>query len=117
MSAGPRLYDGLVSFGGGDWWYHNHGHFGFQMLRHLRGEMPVLYVNSLGLRVPRSGEGRMFLTRVHRKLKSWTRGFQRVEEGFGVVSPVAVPGKLGTHLSKAIVARQVRGAFFGAKDR
>jgi len=105
-----RMVDGVICLGGEDWWYHNRGHFDMQMMRELSSDLPVLYVNSIGMRVPSLGEGRMFLTRVSRKLKSFRRGFKRIRENFGVVSPVAIPGKIGSTLTTPIVSAQIRAA-------
>ena len=82
-----REFDGVVCFGGEDWWYHNRAHYDMQMMRELSYRMPVLYVNSIGMRVPTVTEGGMFFKRVQRKLKSFSRGLVRVREGFAVQSP------------------------------
>lgn len=103
-----RAFDGVVCFGGGDWWYHNRGHYDVQMMRRLAERVPVLYVNSLGVRVPRASEGRMFVHRVARKVRSWARGFQWIDSSFAVVSPIGVPGRLGMSLSKHVLTAQVR---------
>ena len=29
----PRVFDGVICFGGVDWWYHNRGHYDIQMMR------------------------------------------------------------------------------------
>ncbi len=68
-----RAFDGVVCFGGSDWWYHNRAHYDLQMMRELRKRVPVLYVNSIGVRVPKLSEGGMFVRRVRRKLKSFAR--------------------------------------------
>ena len=109
-AKGRRTCDGVICFGGEDWWYHNRGHFDMQMMRELSRSVPTLYVNSIGMRVPKVGEGRMFLHRVLRKVKSWGRGFVRIRPGFAVLSPVSVPGRLGAALSKRALALQVRRA-------
>jgi len=105
-----RTCDGVICFGGEDWWYHNRGHFDMQMMRELSRSVPTLYVNSIGMRVPKVGEGRMFFHRVARKVKSWRRGFVRIRPGFAVLSPVSVPGRLGAALSKRALALQIRRA-------
>ena len=87
-----RHFDGIVCFGGVDWWYHNRGHYDLQMMRELRECVPVLYVNSIGMRRPSPAEGRMFLRRVGRKLRSVARGAVEVAPGFTVVSPLVPPG-------------------------
>lgn len=102
-----RTADGVICFGGEDWWYHNRGHFDMQLMRELSAHVPVLYVNSIGMRVPRPTEGAMFLTRVRRKLKSLSRGLVRVRDNFAVMSPFAIPGKLGRSLTKSLMPGQV----------
>ena len=111
MTGAPGAgFDGVVCFGGVDWWYHNRGHYDLQLMRELSRELPVLYVNSIAMRVPRLGAGGMFLRRVGRKLGSLRRGLVRVRPRFGVFSPFAVPGPLGTRLSRAFAPAQVRRA-------
>ena len=85
-------FDGIICIGGEDWWYHNRGHFDFQIMRRLAADWPVLFVNSLGVRMPSAGEGRKFLAKIGRKLKSLGNGLVRVENKFWVFSPAAVPG-------------------------
>ena len=111
-SANPEKapFDGVVCFGGEDWWYHNRAHYDMQMMRELSYRMPVLYVNSIGMRVPTVSEGGMFFKRVQRKLKSFSRGLVRVRDGFSVQSPVVVPGRKGMKLSGWLLPRQVARA-------
>lgn len=102
-----RMFDGVICLGGEDWWYHNRGHFDMQMMREFSARLPVLYLNSLGMRVPKPGEGRMFLTRVSRKLASYRRGLVNIRENFSVASPLSVPGRIGGRLTQPIVTRQI----------
>ena len=78
FAGSTRTFDGIICFGGEDWWYHNRGHFDLQMMREFSGRCPVLYVNSIGMRMPRVGEGKMFFRRMARKLRSLRRGLVRV---------------------------------------
>jgi glycosyltransferase involved in cell wall biosynthesis len=103
-------FDGLICFGGADWWYHNRGHYDIQMSRQFSRHVPVLYVNSLGVRVPQLTEGAYFFKRVKRKLRSWSRGFVRVEDRFAVVSPMTIPGRLGSAVFKRVQLLQVKQA-------
>lgn len=103
-------FDGVVCFGGEDWWYHNRGHYDMQMMREFSADLPVLYVNSIGMRVPRLGEGAMFFSRVRRKLRSMRRGFTQVRERFAVCSPFAVPGRWGAAATRFCLPAQVRRA-------
>lgn len=101
-------FDGIICIGGEDWWYHNRGHFDFQIMRRLARRTPVLFVNSLGVRMPSLGEGRMFAARVSRKLKSLSRGLVEVEPGFFVLSPVTAPGRLAEKMTAWALAPQIR---------
>ncbi len=101
-------FDGVICFGGEDWWYHNRGHYDMQIMRQMRTRMPVLYVNSIGMRTPSPAEGRMFVSRVRRKLRSMRRGLVRVGDNLWVYSPPIVPSKLGIALGGRLVSRAVR---------
>ncbi|MBL9120106.1 MAG: glycosyltransferase [Phycisphaerae bacterium] len=106
-SPETRTADGIICFGGEDWWYHNRGHFDMQLMREMSRHVPVLYVNSIGMRMPRPTEGAMFLTRVRRKLKSLLRGTVAVRENFSVMSPFAIPGSFGRSLTKSLMPKQI----------
>lgn len=105
-----RTFDGVVCFGGVDWWYHNRGHYDLQMMRELSAHVPVLYVNSIGMRVPKPGKGGMFAKRVVRKLKSFSHGLTRVRDTFWVLSPVVAPAGMGASMNERALALQVRRA-------
>ena len=92
MVASDADFDGILCFGQVDWWYHNRTHFDLQIMREFSRKTPVLYVNSLGMKLPRPAEGRMFFTRIRRKAQSFMRGLKRVRDNFYVFSPVNVPG-------------------------
>ncbi len=101
-------FDGIVCIGGEDWWYHNRGHFDFQIMRRLAERWPVLFVNSLGVRMPSLRDNRLFLQRIGRKLRSLGNGLVNVENGFWVFSPVMVPGATGQKLSSWALAPQIK---------
>ncbi|HRD74733.1 MAG TPA: glycosyltransferase [Hyphomicrobiaceae bacterium] len=103
-----RAFDGIICIGGEDWWYHNRGHFDFQIMRRLARSVPVLFVNSLGVRMPSVGESRLFLARIGRKLASLKRGLVEAEPGFWVFSPLSVPGAAGAKLSGWALGPQIR---------
>jgi len=110
VSDSGREFDGIICFGGEDWWYHNRGHYDMQMMRELSRTVPVLYVNSIGMRPPGVGQGALFVKRVSRKLKSLRRGLVSVRDGFSVFSPLAAPGRLGRLATLHVMPRQVRRA-------
>jgi len=85
--------DGIVWFGNVDWWYHNRGHSSVRIATRLakRGRT-VLWINSIGMRLPVPGRTEIAWKRYARKLKSLTRGLRRDEEtGLWIYSPFFVP--------------------------
>ena len=62
-----KVIDSVICFAGADWWYHNRGHFEIQMMREFSKYIPVLYINPLGMRIPKIGKGNAFIQRILRK--------------------------------------------------
>jgi hypothetical protein len=84
--------DGIVCFAAVDWWYHNRGHSECQILSRLARRVPVLWVNSIGMRAPSPGKTELVLHRYVRKLKSTVKGLRRDQaSGMWVYSPIFVP--------------------------
>jgi glycosyltransferase involved in cell wall biosynthesis len=107
MTQSPA-FDGIICIGGEDWWYHNRGHFDFQIMRRIARDTPVLFVNSLGVRFPSVREGGQFLARIKRKLGSLGRGLVHVENNFHVLSPLSMPGQLGEAALGWALAPQIK---------
>jgi len=84
-------YDGILCFGGEDWWYHNQAHFDMQIMRCMARRVPVLYVNSLGFGMPRLAERTQFVKKIGRKLWSVAQPTRSPFPGFYVTSPFSVP--------------------------
>ena len=84
-------YDGILCFGGEDWWYHNQAHFDMQIMQCMAKRLPVLYINSLGFSMPSFTEGAQFFHKVGRKVRSVARPIREVVPGFHVASPFSVP--------------------------
>jgi GT2 family glycosyltransferase/glycosyltransferase involved in cell wall biosynthesis len=94
--SGPASDDrtGFVFFSAQDFWYHNRAHSDFQLARQLASTRPMLFVNSIGMRMPKPGVTTQTSRRVLRKLRSMTRLVQRpVAEvpNLYVMSPVILP--------------------------
>jgi len=84
--------DGVVCFAAVDWWYHNRGHSECQIMSRLARRVPVLWVNSIGMRAPTPGKTELVLHRYVRKLKSTVKGLRRDEAtGMWVYSPLFIP--------------------------
>jgi glycosyltransferase involved in cell wall biosynthesis len=102
--------DGVVCFAAVDWWYHNRGHSECQIMRRLARRMPVLWVNSIGMRLPTPGRTELTLARYARKLRSTFQGLRRDPCGLWVYSPLFVPrySSAVVELNGWLVDRQVR---------
>jgi glycosyltransferase involved in cell wall biosynthesis len=109
-----RAIDGVLCFGGEDWWYHNRGHYDMRMMRELATHVPVVYVNSVGMRVPRPTEGRMFGRRIARKARSLVRGRVAVDDRFTVCTLPVLPTPAAMHLARPIAMRALRSALRAA---
>ncbi|MCP4607820.1 MAG: glycosyltransferase family 1 protein [Planctomycetes bacterium] len=81
----------FLCFGSQDWWYHNRGHFDFQLMRRFANKGTTLYINSIVVQKPKLSEGRMFIVRLVRKTKSIFRGLRKSDAGFWVYSPFLLP--------------------------
>ncbi|WP_319417173.1 glycosyltransferase [Marispirochaeta aestuarii] len=104
------LYDGIICFGGEDWWYHNRGHFDLQMMREFSQNVPVLYINSLGMRIPRVNKDGAFLSRIFRKIRSMLKNFVRINDSFGVLSLISIPGYNHIWIIKKIMLYSIKRA-------
>lgn len=83
--------DGVICFAGVDWWYHNRGHSECQIMRRLAKRVPVVWVNSIGMRFPTKGKTELPWRRYLRKAKSTLKGLRRDESGMWVFSPLFIP--------------------------
>ncbi len=107
--ARPANCDGVVCFAAVDWWYHNRGHSECQIMRRLAGRVPVLWINSLGMRTPTPGKSDIVLRRYARKLSSTLKGLKRDQSGMWVYSPLFIPrySRRFAAINGFLVAKQV----------
>jgi glycosyltransferase involved in cell wall biosynthesis len=84
-------HDGILCFGGEDWWYHNRAHFDIQIMQCMARRLPVLFVNSVGSRMPSLKEGAQSLRRIVMKVRSVARPLSRPSASFSVASPLSFP--------------------------
>ena len=106
--------DWIVCLGGQDWWYHSHGYFGIQVMKRFSQRVPVLFVCSIGMRMPSLRRDKLFWTRVKRKLRSVSRMLQQVDPNFYVYSPLPLPlyqQRWGRALNTAILRAQLRAVY------
>lgn len=91
LLPGPPRY---VCFSGQDWWYHNRAHSDFQLMRRMAVERDVIFINSIGMRMPLPGRSTEPVKRILRKVLSIGRFVQRPlpeTPRFVVVTPLVVP--------------------------
>ena len=101
---------GYVCFSAQDWWYHNRAHSDFQLMRRVAESRTVLFVNSIGMRMPLPGRSPGALRRIVRKAASMARRLQAPlpdVPGFHVLTPVLLPF-YGSPLGRAVNAWAVR---------
>jgi len=100
----------IICFAGCDWWYHNRGLFCPQVMRRLAKDYKVLYVNSLGIRVPSLKKDRHAAKKILRKLRSILRFLRKAEDRMWVLSPVSLPlgSRVGRRLNTLLVYLQVK---------
>jgi glycosyltransferase involved in cell wall biosynthesis len=100
----------LVCFAGCDWWYHNRGLFCPQIMKKLAKDYKVLFVNSLGMRIPSLRKDRKAVGKIARKIHSMLRFLRKVENGMYVLSPISLPfgSRLGRRLNTYSVFLQVK---------
>lgn len=101
---------GWICFSAQDWWYHNRAHSDFQLIRRVARERPVLFVNSIGMRMPAPGRSSQFARRILRKAKSMLRFLKQPladTPNFHVLTPVILPF-YGSKTMRAVNARLVR---------
>lgn len=101
----------IVCLGGEDWWYHSHAHFDIQMMKCLAARTRILYVCSIGMRMPSPTRDKLFWARIKRKLKSVSKLLQHVAPNLYVYSPLPLPiyqYNLGRTLNTLVLRMQLR---------
>lgn len=104
----------LVCLGGEDWWYHSHAHFDIQIMKCLSQHISILYVCSIGMRMPSIRRDKLFWVRIKRKLSSVSKLLQRVSSQLYVYSPLPLPlyqYPLGRTLNKILLRAQLSAIY------
>ncbi len=105
---------GWICFSAQDWWYHNRAHSDFQLMRRIAARRPVLFINSIGMRMPVPGRSTQVARRIVRKARSVLRFLKQPlaeTPGFHVLTPIILPFYGSDTLRAAnawLVRRQVR---------
>jgi GT2 family glycosyltransferase/glycosyltransferase involved in cell wall biosynthesis len=106
----PTAEPPWVCFSSVDWWYHNRAHSDIQLMRRIADQRRVLFVNSIGMRMPLPGRSTQSGRRILRKARSMLRLVRRPladTPGFHVATPFVIPF-YGSRGMRALNARLVR---------
>lgn len=101
----------IVCFAGCDWWYHNRGLFCPQVMTRLAKDYKILFVNSLGMRIPSLKKDKHAINKIFRKLHSVVRFLRKTDNGMYVFSPLSLPflgSSSGRKLNAIFVLFQVK---------
>lgn len=110
----PTPPTSYVCFSAQDFWYHNRAHSDIQLMRNVAASRRVLFVNSIGMRMPIPGRSTQAFRRIWRKAKSMAKLVRRpIPElpDFHVMTPVTIPlygSAIARQLNAALVRLQVR---------
>ena len=111
IEAGPsKPPPGYICFSAQDFWYHNRAHSDVQLMRNVAADRKVLFVNSIGMRMPVPGRSTQPLRRIVRKARSVAKLVRRPiadRPNFFVMTPLIVP-LYGSGTARAVNARLVR---------
>lgn len=93
-----------------DWWNSSHGHSDIQLARELAKIRPVLFVNSMGMRIPLPGKTERVGRRILRKIASVAHGLVRPDPhlpDLAVMTLLAVPeaGRLANAVELTALAQ------------
>jgi glycosyltransferase involved in cell wall biosynthesis len=102
---------GWICFSAQDWWYHNRAHSDFQLMRRVARCRPVLFINSIGMRMPLPGRSTQVARRILRKARSVLQFLKQPlpdTPGFHVLTPVILPfyGSSTARAANAWLVRQ-----------
>jgi GT2 family glycosyltransferase len=110
LRRAPDTSPGYVCFSAQDWWYHNRAHSDFQLMRRVAERRTVLFVNSIGMRMPLPGRSPGALRRIVRKAASMAHRLQAPipdVPGCHVLTPFLLPF-YGSGVGRTVNAWAVR---------
>jgi glycosyltransferase involved in cell wall biosynthesis len=109
MSSGRGPSECLLCFAGVDWWYHPRGHSECQIMLRLSKEIPTLWINTIGMRVPVPWKTKATFSRYFKKALSLSKGMRK-DGDLHVLSPLFLPSfsKPVLALNGRLVSGQVK---------
>ncbi|WKZ15030.1 MAG: hypothetical protein QY317_14120 [Candidatus Jettenia caeni] len=82
--------ENIICFAGADWWYHN-PHSDLHIMKSFAKQNRILFVNSIGTRMPSFKTDKFAWKRIIGKLKSLARYLKKAEQNIYVLTPIALP--------------------------
>lgn len=80
----------IICFGGADWWYHN-AYADMHIMKEFAKYNRVLFINSIGTRMPSLKDDPAFYMRIKRKFRSLLKFIKNPQPNIYVYSPFALP--------------------------
>ena len=111
----------FVCMAGVDWWYMSHAHSEIQLMSRVARSRRVLFVNSIGMRMPSPSTTTEPSRRIWNKIKSIGHLVQRPmpeRPNFWVFSPLSLPffrSSRGRAINSALVRFQLRVVLFALR--
>ncbi len=82
--------ENIICFAGEDWWYHN-PHSNLHLMQSFSKQNRVLFVNSIGVRMPSLKNDKYVWSKIFNKLASFARYLKKGQENIWVLTPFALP--------------------------
>lgn len=120
MSSGENIKifkdESILCFAGEDWWYHN-PHSNLHIMKSMAKHNKVLFINSIGIRMPSAKTDSHLGQRIARKLRSMLKYLRKVDTSLWVFTPIALPiiarfEKVIFAVNKVLLLTQLRVIMF-----
>lgn len=82
--------ENIICFAGEDWWYHN-PHSNLHLMQSFSKHNRILFVNSIGVRMPSLKNDKYVWKKIFGKLASFARYLKKGQENIWVLTPFALP--------------------------
>lgn len=98
--------ENIICFAGEDWWYHN-PHSNLHIMKEFAKHNRVLFVNSIGVRMPDFKTDPYAWKRIFGKLKSLAKYIKLAEPNIYVMTPLAIPLLKGSEVAIRAINRNI----------
>lgn len=104
--------ENIICFAGEDWWYHN-PHSNLHLMQSFSKDNRILFVNSIGVRMPSLKNDKYVWKKILNKLASFARYLKEGQKNIWVLTPFALPilaryEKTIYKINKVLILAQLR---------